>query len=134
MLVSSVECDSRQGLRERLNIIAAAEAHVVWKSRLGSLVRGDSSEPVAAAMLGQDGVCRMECLIGGAPFAAFHGLDAHRQLLLSHEQFHQMASAVIDKMDSGDREGARSLFENEYSRSLHDMIQSLSAINQLLVE
>ncbi|MFA6972124.1 MAG: CZB domain-containing protein [Gallionella sp.] len=126
--------DCRRGLRERLNIIAAAEAHVVWKNRLGEHVRGLSHEPLGAALLGQDGVCQLGGLISGAAFAAFRGMDEHRQLRIAHEQFHQLAAVVIEKLNGGDQKAARALFENEYNHALHDIIRSLSTINRLLLE
>ncbi len=124
----------KRGLRGRLNIIAAAEAHVVWKNRLGHHVRGVSHEPLAAAALGQDGICQLGSLIHGAAFAVFHETDAYRQLCVAHEQFHQLALVVVDKLKAGDQEGAEALFENEYSLALHDILQSLGQINRLLLE
>lgn len=124
---------TRQGLRDRLNIIAAAEAHVVWKKRLGSHLRGAANEPLGGALLGQDGVCQLGRLISGAAFAEFQDMEEHRQLRVAHDAFHSCTSAVIEKLNAGDRAGAEAIFENEYSRALHDIIQSLSAINRLLV-
>jgi len=125
---------AKRGLRDRLNIIAAAEAHVVWKNRLGSHVRGVSHEPLGAALLGQDGPCQLGRLINGTALAVFHGKDAYQQLRVAHEQFHQLALVVVDKLKAGDRSGAEALFDNEYSHALHNILQSLSQINRLLLE
>ena len=127
-------CCNKQGLRDRLNIIAAAEAHVVWKKRLGDHVQGLSHELLGAALLGQDGVCQLGGLIDGAAFAAFRGTDEHRQLRVGHEKFHQLAALVIEKLNGGDRKAAKALFDNEYSQALRDILQSLSIINRLLLE
>lgn len=131
---SARSLDGRQGLRDRLNIIAAAEVHVVWKKRLGNHLRGAANEPLGAALLGQDGVCQLGRLISGAAFSEFQGMEEHRQLQLAHDAFHKFTTAVIEKLNAGDRAGAEAIFENEHSRALHDVIQSLSAINRLLVE
>lgn len=125
---------AKRGLRDRLNIIAAAEAHVVWKNRLGNHVRGVSHEPLGAALLGQDGICQLGRLINGTALAAFHEKDAYRQLRVAHEQFHRLALVVVDKLKAGDHTGATALFENEYSHALHNILQSLSQINRLLLE
>jgi len=124
----------KRGLRDRLNIIAAAEAHVVWKNRLGNHVRGVSHEPLGAALLGQDGICQLGRLINGTALAVFHEKEVYQQLRVAHEQFHQLALVVVDKLKAGDRSGAAALFENEYSHALHDILQSLSQINRLLLE
>ena len=125
---------AKRGLRDRLNIIAAAEAHVVWKNRLGNHVRGVGHEPLGAALLGQDGICQLGRLINGTALAAFHEKDAYRQLRVAHEQFHRLALVVVDKLKAGDHTGATALFENEYSHALHNILQSLSQINRLLLE
>lgn len=127
-------CSSKRGLRDRLNLIAAAEAHVMWKNRLGNHVRGTNMEPLAAAMLGQDGVCQLGSLINGAAFAALRDLDECRQLSQAHQRFHQLTKVVVDALQEGDRDNAEVLFENEYSQALRDIIQSLSQINRRLLE
>lgn len=134
--VAAVDFDSgcKQGLRDRLNIVAAAQAHVVWKNRLGNHVRGLNLEPLGAALLGQDGVCQLGLLINGAAFAAFREMDEFWKLSAAHQKFHQLASVVIEKLNEGDHKAAEALFENEYSLAFHDIIGSLSAINRLLLE
>jgi hypothetical protein len=129
---SGLDCGCKRGLRDRLNIVAAAEAHVVWKNRLGSHVHGVSREPLGMALLGQDGVCQLGGLINGAAFAIFRDMDEFWQLSEAHQKFHQLASVVIEKLKGGDVSGAESLFENEYSLACRDVIQSLSAINRQL--
>lgn len=129
---AELDCRCKRGLRDRLNIVAAAEAHVVWKNRLGSLVHGVSHEPLGAALLGQDGICQLGALINGAAFEAFRDMEAFWQLSEAHQKFHQLASVVIEKLQDGDVGGAESLFENEYSLACRDVIASLSAINRLL--
>lgn len=129
----SLDCGCKRGLRDRLNIIAAAEAHVVWKNRLGHHVQGVSREPLGAALLGQDGVCQLGNLIDGAAFSSFRGMPEFGQLREAHQQFHQLASVVVEKLQKQDIDGAQTLFNNEYSFALRDILQSLSKINRLLL-
>lgn len=135
MQVSKIEfeCDDKRGLRDRLNIIAVAQAHVVWKNRLDHQLRGRSLVALSAAQFGQDGVCQLGHLIDGAEYAVFREVDAFWTLREAHHKFHQLAAAILDKLNEGDQAGAEILFETEYSLALHDMIGSLSAINRLLV-
>lgn len=122
-------CDKR-GLRNRLNLIAAAEVHVVWKNRLGNYVRGGA--PVED--MHQDRACPLGILIDGAAFSALRELDEYRHLSEAHRDFHLLSSLVVEKLESDDRAGAASLFENEYSLALRDILLSLSRINRLLME
>jgi len=117
-----------------MNIIAAAEAHVVWKNRLANHVRGTSLEPLGAAMLGQDGVCQLGNLINGSAFEEFHDMDEYGQLRDAHELFHQLSSEVVAKLNMGDRAAAAVLFEDGYSTALRVILQSLSKMNRLLME
>jgi hypothetical protein len=128
------DCRCKRGLRDRLNLVAAAEAHVVWKNRLDNLVRGVSLEPLASALLGQDGVCQLGDLIDGAAFSSLRETDAYWQLRTAHSQFHQLAGVVFEKLQANDQAGAELLFENEYRAALHETLQSLSKINRLLQE
>lgn len=124
--------DIRRGLHERLHLISAAETHVVWKNRLGEHVQGLGQEPLCAALLGQK--CQLGELIGGAAFAAFRGMDAHRQLCVAHDTFHRLADAVIERLNGGDHKAARVLFENELTDALHDMLRSLTCIQRQLMD
>lgn len=126
--------DSRRGLHERLHLISAAETHVVWKNRLGKHVQGLGHEPLGAALLGQNGACQLGHLIGGAAFAAFRSMDAHRQLCVAHDKFHRLADAVIEMLNGGDHNAAQVLFENEFTHALHDMLQSLTCIHRQLMD
>lgn len=127
------DCNYKQGLRDCLNIIGVAQAHVVWKNRLGNHVQGVSLEPLSATLLGQEGVCHLESHINGAAFSAFHEMDEFWKLRAAHQKFHQLASVVIEKLKGGDHKGAEVLFENEYSLAFHDIIGSLSVINRQLL-
>ncbi len=115
------------GFTDRSNIVAAAQAHVVWKNRLGRLVRADVY-PADAALLGQG--CQLDNLINGAPFSAFREMDAFWRLKEAHEKFHLLSLQVIEKLNDGDREGAKTLFEDEYSRSFQDIMASLCALSR----
>ncbi len=119
-------------MRDRLNLLAAAEAHVLWKNRLGHHVRGDSRESIEAAPLGQDGICQLGNWINGSVFEPFCNLDEFKQLIEAHQQFHHFGDKVIEMLKAGDRSGAGAIFNNEYSQSLRSIIQSLTEINKQL--
>lgn len=126
------EGDGKRGLRDRMNIMAAAEAHVVWKNRLARHIRGDSHEPLGAAMLGQDDVCQLNNLINGAAFNDFQKTEEFGLLSRAHAQFHHLSRVVVERLKADDLKGAAELFENEYRIALDEMLQSLKKINGLL--
>ncbi len=126
------DCCSKRGMRDRLNIIAAAEAHLAWKNRLGKYVQGLSHELLERESLGQDGVCQLGNLIDGAVFIGLRESDEYWKLRTAHLQFHQLAAVVVEKLQLNDRVAAAALFDNEYSVALRDTLQALSKVNRLL--
>lgn len=121
-------------LRGKLNLVAAAEAHILWKTRLGHHVHGTLREPLEPAPVGQDGICQLGSWINGSAFDAFRGTDAYRQLSDAHQQFHQLGALIMEKLKEGDRNSAEKIFMNEYSQALRHTIQSLIEINKILQE
>ncbi len=124
----------KRELRGRLNLVAAAEAHILWKTRLGHHVQGNMRESLASAPLGQDGICQLGSWINGSVLEPFCEPDVHRQLSEAHQQFHQFGDLIIESLKAGNRRGAEAMFGNEYSQSLRRIIQALTAINKRLRE
>lgn len=130
----SLGVQPKREMRSRLNLVAAAEAHILWKTRLGHHVHGSIREPLESAPLGQDGICQLGNWINGSVFEPLRGSDVYQQLSDAHQQFHQMGALIIEKLKAGDRNGAEKIFLNEYSLALRHTIQSLIEINKILQE
>ena len=124
----------KREMRSRLNLVAAAEAHILWKTRLGHHVHGSIREPLESAPLGQDGICQLGNWINGSVFDPLRGSDVYQQLSDAHQQFHQMGALIIEKLKASDHGGAEKIFANEYSQSLHQIIKALTEINKILQE
>lgn len=122
----------QRNLRDKLNLIGVAEAHILWKTRLGHHIQGNIREPLEAALVGQDSVCQLGRWISGQEFAPFRELPEFTQLSEAHQQFHQLGRLIIERLKMGDRSGAESIFKNEYSQSLRRTIQALTEINKHL--
>ena len=124
----------KRELRSRLNLVAAAEAHILWKTRLGHHVQGNIRESLDSAPLGQDGICQLGSWINGSVLEPFCGPEVHQQLSDAHRQFHQLGALIIETLKAGDRSGAAEIFRNEYNQSLRQIIQALTVINKRLQE
>lgn len=124
----------KRELRGRLNLVAAAEAHILWKTRLGHHVQGNIRESLESAPLGQDGICQLGNWINGSVLEPFCELEVHQQLSEAHHQFHQFGGLIVEKLKAGDRDGAAAVFRDEYSQSLRNTIQALTEINKCLQE
>jgi len=122
----------KNDLRRRLNLVGVAEAHIIWKTRLGHHVKGTIRESLDSAPLGQDGICQLGSLIRGSVLAPFCEPEVHRELSEAHEHFHQYCDLIIAKLKAGDRNDATAMFENEYNHALRRIIQALTIINKQL--
>jgi hypothetical protein len=131
---SGVDHSRKRELRGRLNLVAAAEAHILWKTRLGHHVQGNIRESLESAPLGQDGICQLGSWINGLVLEPFCEPEVHQQLSEAHQQFHQFGLLIIERLKAGDRSSAAAIFRNEYGQSLRHIIQALTEINKHLQE
>ncbi|MDH2917987.1 MAG: CZB domain-containing protein [Sideroxydans sp.] len=120
--------------REPLNLIAAAEQHVLWKLQLGHHVHGRTKEALEASAIGQDGVCQLGAWIHGHALQDFRDTTAYRELQFAHTLFHDFGAAIVEKINDGDQHGAIEIYKNEYSLAMQHIIQSLTKINRLMRE
>lgn len=113
-----------------LNLLGAAEAHILWKTRLGHYIEGNAYEPLEHVLVGQGGFCQLGCWIGGPELAPFRGLAEFDQLAEAHRQFHHYGNMIIERLRRGDHRLARDIFRNEYNQALRQVILALSVINR----
>lgn len=122
----------KRELRSRLNLVAAAEAHILWKTRLGHHVQGSIRESLECAPLGQDGICQLGSWINGSVLEPFCEPEVHRQLSEAHRDFHQAGDLIIEMLKAGNHNGAAELFRDGYNQALRRIIQALTVINRQL--
>jgi hypothetical protein len=122
----------KKEVKVQLDLVSAAEQHVLWKVRLGHHVRGQLCDSVESGLVGQDGVCQLGSWINGYEFHALRATQAYRELDFAHSLFHDFGAAIVEKLHQGDRAAAEAIFKNEYSLAMQHIIQALTKINQLL--
>jgi methyl-accepting chemotaxis protein len=128
------------GLNERrvvcneLNLLGAAEAHILWKARLGHHIEGNIREPLEHVLVGQSGFCQLGCWINGEELEPFRDMPEFEQLKEAHRQFHQYGGLIVDRLKVGERSAAREMFRNEYNHALRAIIQALTGINRQMQE
>lgn len=124
--------DEARASRKELNLLGAAEAHILWKARLGHHIEGNIREPLEHVLVGQSGFCQLGCWISGPELEPFRELPEFDQLKESHRQFHQFGGLIVEKLKAGERSAAREIFRNEYNQALRAIIQALTGINRHL--
>ena len=121
-------------MREQLNLVGAAEQHVLWKNRLGHHIQGHLNEALDSGLVGQDGICQLGAWIKGSELHALCGTPAYCELDSAHALFHEFGADIIRRLEQGDHAEADSIFKNEYSLAMQHIVQALTKINQLLQE
>lgn len=119
-------------LHRDLNLIGAAEAHILWKARLGHHVEGHTRESLENVLVGQGGFCQLGCWIAGPELEPFRELPDFARLSNAHQQFHHLGTLIVERVRAGERAAAREIFRNEYNQSLHAIIQALTTISKHL--
>ena len=121
-------------MREQLDLVGAAEQHLLWKNRLGHHIQGDIDEALDPGLVGQSGVCQLGAWIKGWELHALCETRAYCELDSAHALFHEFGAEIIRRLKQGDRAEADSIFKNEYSLAMQHVAQALTKINQLLQE
>ncbi len=121
-----------QGLADRLNLFGLAEAHVQWKARLGHYVEGRLRESYEGVMVGQSGMCQLGSLINGSALVAFHHTPAFHALREAHRDFHIYGDLVLERLQTGERTGAKAAYYELYVPALHRLIEALATIQRQL--
>ena len=124
----------KRDMQGKLDLIEVAEAHILWKTRLGHHITGSIREPLETALVGQDGICRLGNWINSSALEPFCDPDVHKQLKEAHQQFHQFGDLIVETLKAGDHNGAAVIFRDNYSITLRRIIQSLTEINKHLSE
>ncbi len=115
-----------------LDLVGAAEQHVLWKNKLGHHVTGRIKDELVSGLIGQDGICKLGSWIKGAELHDLRHTQAYRELDFAHALFHEFGGNIMEKLQQGDRGGAEELYKNEYSLAMQHIIKALTKINQLL--
>jgi methyl-accepting chemotaxis protein len=126
--------NERRAVCNELNLLGAAEAHILWKARLGHHIEGNIREPLEHVLVGQSGFCQLGCWINGPELEPFRDMPEFEQLKEAHRQFHQFGGLIVDRLKVGERSAAREIFRNEYNQALRAIIQALTGINRQIQE
>jgi len=86
----------KRELRGRLNLVAAAEAHILWKTRLGHHVQGNIRESLESARSGKMVFASWGAGSTGSVLEPFCEPEVHQQLSEAHKQFHQFGALIIE--------------------------------------
>lgn len=115
-------------LNAGINLVAVAEAQILWKMRLRDHVLGN----IPMRTRREDGIGQLSGLIDGAVLKQLCEPELLRQLKEEHRKFNQLDAFIVESLEAGDRDRAAEVLRNEYSQSLQQIIHTLAKINRCL--
>ena len=108
-----------------MNFDEAIQAHANWKMKLSAYIR-KPDRSVDAGVLAKDNVCALGKWIY-AEGVAFSALPEYQELKNSHALFHQAASSIVKKADSGESVSDEVALgaQSEYNKHSTKVVQSI---------
>lgn len=99
-----------------LDMKAAIEAHMAWKTRLEAQIRGDAGETLEVGVVAADGNCALGKWIHGDGKAQFGHVPEFEQLRAVHAEFHLCAGSILADAHGGDKEAATASLKSALRR------------------
>ena len=116
-------------IREEINLMDAANAHVKWKARLQDYLNGTSQEVLDPMIICRDDQCALDKWIHGDALKHFHEDPTFYQLRADHAQFHFIAGHVVRHVQANERAKAEALMDNEYKLASRKVVLALTELN-----
>ena len=116
-----------------LDVMAAINAHVLWKIRLEKYMNGTSEEALDPKVICRDDQCTLGKWIHGPAHDHFKGDDGFNVLRDDHAQFHIIASQVVSKVQENDKAAAEMLMKDEYMQASRKVVKDLTVLSKQLL-
>ena len=116
-----------------LDVMAAINAHVLWKVRLEKYMDGTSEETLDPQVICLDNQCTLGKWIHGPAHSFFQNDESFVKLREDHANFHQIASKVVTKVLDNDRATAEAIMKNEYFQASRKVVTDLTVLSKQLL-
>jgi hypothetical protein len=114
--------------REQLR--AAASAHHDWGDRVRTAIDSDES-PLSPDLMGWHDQCELHELLRDPSTPALRSCECYRHCVEAHDQFHESAATLIDRVRAGLATFNQDAGENsEFSRSLATLVEAVTDWSQ----
>ncbi len=112
---------------QQLDVLAAIQAHVQWKLRLLTYIKGESAERLDPEVVGSDCLCSLGQWIYGHGDEHYGDHPKFQTLKSIHADFHRYAADVIHAVHRGESEHALKLLQNGEYPKVSNRIKSMLA-------
>jgi hypothetical protein len=100
-----------------LDMKAAIEAHIAWKTRLEAQIRGDAGEKLEVGVVAADSNCALGKWIHGDGKKEFGQMPEFEQLRAVHAEFHLCAGSILSDAHNGDKDSAAASLKSALRRN-----------------
>lgn len=123
----------KKEIRDEINLMEAAQAHIGWKMRLQQYLDGTSGENLDPEVVCRDDQCKLGVWIYGSARNHFGDEEAFHALTADHAVFHQLAGKIVSYAQVSKFDEAHALMEGEYKRVSRKVVMALTELNGELV-
>ena len=114
-----------------LDIESAIQAHESWKQRLDDCLHGRTGEHLKVAQVCDDHACTLGQWIYSDGERLLGQYATFTQLRMSHQQFHQTASHVLELNQQGLRSEAEHMLHTDFDKLSHIVVKRLHDLKAL---
>jgi hypothetical protein len=125
-LLKKKENSAKDEIIKNIDIMAAINAHLKWKSRLDQYVSGTSTEQLNPQVICLDDQCVLGKWIHGPAREFFREDEKFIELREDHVRFHLIAAQVVKLVQGNDIAGAEELLRGSYMKASRKVVKDLS--------
>jgi hypothetical protein len=122
----------KKAILDEINLMEAAQAHIVWKLRLLRYLDGSSTEQLDPAVVCRDDQCKLGVWIHGIGQSHFGSEAAFQVMRADHAIFHQHAGQIVRYSQVKKLDEARALLNGKYRQVSYKVVMALTELNSEL--
>lgn len=112
-----------------MNFDDAIAAHIKWKVRLNQFIDGTGTEKLDSNVVCKDNVCDLGKWIYGD--GAKHKVaPSYKNLVNLHANFHKCAAEVVKKVETGDKNSAKTMLSGPFANASKDTIGAIMQLKK----
>lgn len=127
----SFKLEGEQKFIKGLDVMAALEAHLKWRSRLEQYILGDHTEKLDYNVVSKDNVCILGQWLYGAGYQIFMHVPEYASLGRAHREFHVFAGQILEEYQTGSKDGAKRLLAEQFNAYSGNVQTALVKLHKL---
>ncbi|MFN3267592.1 MAG: CZB domain-containing protein [Deinococcales bacterium] len=123
--------DQEQKFIHGLDVMAALEAHLKWRSRLEQYILGNHSEKLDYKVVSQDNICVLGQWLYGPAYQIFMYVPEYAALKSAHREFHLFAAKILEEYQTGSKSTAKRMLAEQFNGYSGNVQRALVDLHKL---